>query len=72
MLPVLDRQKRPIGFSSRLLDPDAKERKYVNSPDSPLFHKKENLYGLHAAIDAIRKSGVADRGRGKLRRTFSP
>jgi DNA primase len=59
MLPVLDRQKRPLGFSSRLLDPDAKERKYVNSPDSPLFHKKENLYGLHVALDAIRKSGVA-------------
>jgi DNA primase len=59
MLPVLDRQKRPIGFSSRLLDPEAKERKYVNSPDSPLFHKKENLYGLHVAIDAIRRSGTA-------------
>ncbi len=59
MLPVLDRQKRPIGFSSRLLDPDAKERKYVNSPDSPLFHKKENLYGLHAAVDAIRRGGTA-------------
>jgi DNA primase len=59
MLPVLDRQKRPIGFSSRLLDPDAKERKYVNSPDSPLFHKKENLYGLHAALDAIRRTGTA-------------
>ncbi len=59
MLPVLDRQKRPIGFSSRLLDPDAKERKYVNSPDSPLFHKKENLYGLHTAVDAIRRSGTA-------------
>jgi DNA primase len=59
MLPVIDRQKRPIGFSSRLLDPDAKERKYVNSPDSPLFHKKENLYGLHVAIDAIRRGGTA-------------
>ena len=59
MLPVLDRQKRPIGFSSRLLDPEAKERKYVNSPDSPLFHKKDNLYGLHVAIDAIRRSGLA-------------
>ena len=56
MLPVLDRQKRPLGYSSRLLDPDAKDRKYVNSPDSPLFHKKENLYGLHAALDAIRKT----------------
>ena len=59
MLPVLDRQKRPLGFSSRLLDPDAKERKYVNSPDSPLFHKKENLYGLHVAVDAIRRGGGA-------------
>lgn len=59
MLPVLDRQKRPVGFSSRLLDPDAKERKYVNSPDSPLFHKKENLYGLHAALDVLRRGGLA-------------
>ena len=59
MLPVLDRQKRPIGYSSRLLDPEAKDRKYVNSPDSPLFHKKENLYGLHAAVDAIRRGGTA-------------
>ena len=59
MLPVLDRQKRPVGYSSRLLDPEAKDRKYVNSPDSPLFHKKENLYGLHAALDAIRRGGRA-------------
>jgi DNA primase len=59
MLPVLDSQKRPVGFSSRLLDPDAKDRKYVNSPDSPLFHKKQVLYGLHAALDAIRRGGVA-------------
>jgi DNA primase len=59
MLPVFDRQKRVIGFGSRLLDPEAKDRKYVNSPDSPLFHKKECLYGLHAALDAIRKGGTA-------------
>lgn len=59
MLPVFDRQKRVIGFGSRLLDPEAKDRKYVNSPDSPLFHKKECLYGMHAALDAIRKSGTA-------------
>ncbi len=59
MLPVFDRQKRPLGFSSRLLDPEAKDRKYVNSPDSPLFHKKDNLYGLHAALDSIRRTGQA-------------
>ncbi len=59
MLPVIDRQKRVVGFGSRLLDPDAKDRKYVNSPESPLFHKKEQLYGLHAALEAIRKGGNA-------------
>jgi DNA primase len=59
MLPVIDRQKRVIGFGGRLLDPDAKDRKYVNSPESPLFHKKESLYGLHAALDGIRRSGRA-------------
>jgi len=59
MLPVIDRQKRVIGFGGRVLDPEVKDRKYVNSPDSPLFHKKEQLYGLHAALDAIRKSGTA-------------
>ena len=40
-------------------DPEIKDRKYVNSPESPLFHKKESLYGLHAALDAIRRSGTA-------------
>jgi len=59
MLPVFDRQKRVIGFGGRLLDPEAKDRKYVNSPDSPLYHKKEQLYGLHAAMDPIRRSGHA-------------
>ena len=59
MLPVIDRQKRVIGFGGRLLDPEAKDRKYVNSPESPLFHKKESLYGLQAALDAIRRGGTA-------------
>ena len=59
MLPVIDRQKKVIGFGGRLLDPEAKDRKYVNSSESPLFHKKESLYGLHAALDAIRRSGTA-------------
>jgi DNA primase len=59
MLPVIDRQGRVVGFGGRLLDPDAKDRKYVNSPDSPLYHKKEQLYGLHAAQDAIRRKGSA-------------
>ena len=57
MLPVIGRSGEVVGFGSRLLDPDAKERKYVNSPESPIYHKKDQLYGLHAARDAIRKGG---------------
>jgi len=59
MLPVFDRQKRPVGFSARLLDPEAKAAKYVNTQDSPLFHKKALLYGLQAAQDGIRRAGRA-------------
>src|SRR4029077_19955636 len=59
MLPVIDRQKRVIGFGGGCLDPEIKDRRYVTSPDSPLFHKKESLYGLHAALDAIRKRETA-------------
>src|SRR5262249_31379169 len=56
-LPVIGRSGEVVGFGSRLLDPDAKERKYVNSPESLVYHKKDQLYGLHAARDAIRKGG---------------
>ncbi|HJZ86625.1 MAG TPA: DNA primase [Polyangia bacterium] len=57
MLPVIGRSGEVVGFGSRLLDPDAKDRKYVNSPESTLYHKKDQLYGLHAAREAIRKRG---------------
>ena len=69
MLPVLDRQKRVIGFGGRLLDPEAKDRKYVNSPESPLFHKKESA--LRPARRAGRDpahGGDRDRRRRELRR----
>src|SRR5262249_6085893 len=59
MLPVIGRSGEVVGFGSRLLDPDAKERKYVNSPESSIYHKKDELYGLAAAREALRKGGRA-------------
>ena len=59
MLPVLGRSGEVVGFGSRLLDPEAKERKYVNSPESSIYHKKDQLYGLHAARETLRKGGRA-------------
>ncbi|MBN2064396.1 MAG: DNA primase, partial [Sedimentisphaerales bacterium] len=51
MFPVLDSLKRVIAFGGRTLAGDP--AKYMNSPESELFDKSSNLYGLHAAKDAI-------------------
>ena len=45
MLPVIDRQKRVIGFGGRLLDPDAKDRKYVNSPSRRCSTRRSRCTG---------------------------
>lgn len=56
MFPILGPGDRTLGFSGRLLDPEAKERKYVNSPEGPIYHKSEVLYGLPQARPAIRRA----------------
>ncbi len=55
VFPIRDHQRRLVGFGARLLDPEAKEAKYVNSPESRLFHKNSTLYGLHLALRSIRR-----------------
>lgn len=47
MFPVLDIKNRVIGFGGRVLD-DSKP-KYLNSPETPVFNKGSNLYGLNLA-----------------------
>jgi len=59
MLPVFDRQKRPIGFFVALARPRGQGTQVRELAGLALFHKKENLYGLHVAMDAIRRSGTA-------------
>jgi len=49
MFPIHDEQGRVIGFSGRVLDADVKGAKYVNSPETPLFHKSKVIYGLDKA-----------------------
>ena len=48
-----------IAFSGRVLPTDQPRQnegaKYINSPETPLYRKGQNLYGLHAARDAIRQ-----------------
>ena len=55
MFPITDAQGRMIGFGGRVLDRG--EPKYLNSPETPLFVKGRELYGLHQARVPIRDAG---------------
>ena len=50
MFPILDRRGRCVGFGGRVIDQG--EPKYLNSPETPIFHKRRELYGLHHALKA--------------------
>ncbi|HIF81303.1 MAG TPA: DNA primase [Gammaproteobacteria bacterium] len=51
IFPIHDSKGRVIAFGGRLLDEG--EPKYLNSPETPLFHKGSELYNLHRARSAI-------------------
>lgn len=53
MFPIHDRRGRIIGFGGRVLD--KAEPKYLNSPETPIFQKGHELYGLHQALQANRQ-----------------
>lgn len=55
MFPITDKRGRVIAFGGRILG--VGEPKYLNSPETPLFHKGRVLYGLHRAAPAARKKG---------------
>lgn len=57
MFPIRDRRGRCIAFGGRILpkeQPNDKDAKYLNSPETPLFHKGRELYGLYEARQALR------------------
>ena len=53
MFPIRDRRGRVIGFGGRVLDDSTP--KYLNSPETPVFHKGRELYGLYQARKSNRK-----------------
>jgi len=64
MFPILNQRGSVIAFGGRVLDsgagaaPDAQSSpKYLNSPETPLFEKGRELYGLALARSAVRESG---------------
>lgn len=55
VFPIADRRGRFVGFGGRLLGPG--EPKYLNTAETPLFHKGRLLYGMPAAAEAARRTG---------------
>jgi DNA primase len=56
IIPIHDDRGRVVAFGGRTLDPQG-EPKYLNSPETPLFHKGTMLFNLHRAREAAHKAG---------------
>lgn len=55
MFPIHSMSGRVLGFGGRILGNDKKAAKYLNSPDSDIYHKSNVLYGIHYAKQSIAK-----------------
>jgi DNA primase len=58
VFPIRDVRDRIVGFGGRAISP-GQEPKYLNTPESPVFQKRNALYGFPSALEGIRKSGRA-------------
>jgi len=58
IFPIFSHIGKVLAFAGRILDPDDErdQPKYINSPETEVYHKKEVLYGLHQAKQSIRKT----------------
>ncbi|MEE9573155.1 MAG: DNA primase, partial [Candidatus Neomarinimicrobiota bacterium] len=57
MFPISNPSSKFIAFGGRTLDKE-EPAKYLNSPETPLYHKSDVLYGLHLSRQAIREQGA--------------
>lgn len=53
MFPILSHTGRVLGFGGRTLQREAKIAKYLNSPESEIYHKSKTLYGLYQAKNEL-------------------
>ena len=55
VFPIHNQTGKVVAFGARTLKRESKQPKYINSPESDVYHKSRILYGLHTAKGAIRK-----------------
>lgn len=66
MFTLKDHRGNVVGFSGRVLDPTAKEAKYINTSETPVYVKGRVLYALDVTKDAIQKANEAILMEGEL------
>jgi DNA primase len=59
MVPLGDGQGRIVGFTARIITSDVRAPKYINTPQTLLYDKGRQVYGLHLAKEAVRQSDYA-------------
>jgi len=55
IFPIITPRSEVIGFGGRVIAKDSEGAKYINSPDSPIYHKAHSVYGLNVAHAEIRR-----------------
>ncbi|MFQ5892950.1 MAG: DNA primase, partial [Nitrospinota bacterium] len=55
IFPIKDHRGEVVGFGGRILDPEATEAKYINTPETVLYHKGRLLYGMEKARGAAQE-----------------
>tara|TARA_B100000767_G_scaffold275702_1_gene314458 strand:+ start:4220 stop:6181 length:1962 start_codon:yes stop_codon:yes gene_type:complete len=58
MFPIKSLSGRVVGFGGRILGENKKTAKYLNSPESEIYHKSKVLYGIHEAKQSIAKEDL--------------
>ena len=58
MFPIRSTSGKIVGFSGRILPQYDKGPKYMNTPETPIYHKKDNVFGQYESRKAIRKEDL--------------
>lgn len=67
IFPLFDHRGNPIGFAGRILPWDKRDTgKYINSPETPVYHKSSVLYGLNLTRGLVKKKKIAIVVEGEL------
>ncbi|PIS09568.1 DNA primase [Candidatus Beckwithbacteria bacterium CG10_big_fil_rev_8_21_14_0_10_34_10] len=66
IFPLYDHRGNTLGFAGRVLEKDLKGAKYINTPETPIYHKSDLFYGLNITKKAIKEKDKAVIVEGEL------